>query len=215
MCVWCVQLFKFFMITSRRWYWDWGIQKYSFQSCFANLYRYICYINVYILFCFNFGYRNYWVRVITVEYAKRFKRPSPPATAGPPGGETHHKLYVSNLAWKARSTNLRELFTTTNFNPVSTRVVFESSSGKSAGYSFVSFATKEEAENAISALNGKVHQYNSKSCLGFFTFVIFSSILILCLSQIKSRLFPFGMPWRVWILFHYITLQVRNLKKKV
>lgn len=73
----------------------------------------------------------------------------------PPPGETRHKLYVSNLAWKVRSNNLRELFSS-NFSPVSARVVFDNPSGRSAGYGFVSFATKEEAESAISELDGKV-----------------------------------------------------------
>ncbi|XP_057475670.1 29 kDa ribonucleoprotein B, chloroplastic-like isoform X1 [Actinidia eriantha] len=93
-------------------------------------------------------------RVIRVEFAKRFKRPPPPPPAGPPLRETRHKLYVSNLAWKVRSSHLKEFFAA-DFKPVSTRVVFDSPSGKSAGYGFVSFATKEEAESAISALDGK------------------------------------------------------------
>ncbi|KAK6947416.1 RNA recognition motif domain [Dillenia turbinata] len=93
-------------------------------------------------------------RIIRVEFAKRFKRPSPPPPARPISGETRHKLYVSNLAWKARSSHLRELFST-SFKPVSTRVVFDSPSGRSAGYGFVSFVTKEEAEAALSALDGK------------------------------------------------------------
>ncbi|KAK6940425.1 RNA recognition motif domain [Dillenia turbinata] len=94
-------------------------------------------------------------RIIRVEFAKRFKTPSPPPPERPISGETRHKLYVSNLAWKAMSNNLRELFRT-SFKPVSTRVVFDSPSGRSAGYGFVSFATKEEAEAALSALDGKV-----------------------------------------------------------
>ncbi|KAA8522046.1 hypothetical protein F0562_012640 [Nyssa sinensis] len=93
-------------------------------------------------------------RIIRIEFAKRFKKPSPPPPAGPPPGETRHKLYVSNLAWKVRSNHLREFFAA-NFNPVSARVVFDSPSGRSAGYGFVSFATREEAEGAISALDGK------------------------------------------------------------
>ncbi|KAF8412798.1 hypothetical protein HHK36_000768 [Tetracentron sinense] len=90
-------------------------------------------------------------RIIRVAFAKRLKKPSP---TDPPVGETRHKLFVSNLAWKVRSSHLREFFSTSS-NPVSTRVVFDSPSGRSVGYGFVSFATKEEAEAAISALNGK------------------------------------------------------------
>uniref|UniRef100_A0A8R7PJP0 RRM domain-containing protein n=1 Tax=Triticum urartu TaxID=4572 RepID=A0A8R7PJP0_TRIUA len=61
------------------------------------------------------------------------------------------KLYVSNLAWKARSADLKEFFS--QFNPVSANIVFEDR--KSAGYGFVSFGTKEEAEAALTELNGK------------------------------------------------------------
>lgn len=94
-------------------------------------------------------------RIVRVEFAKRFKKPSPPRPAVPPVGETRHKLYVSNLAWKVRSTHLREFFSA-NYNPVSARVVFDSPAGRSSGYGFVSFATKEEADDAILALDGKV-----------------------------------------------------------
>ncbi|KAL8107609.1 28 kDa ribonucleoprotein, chloroplastic [Apium graveolens] len=93
-------------------------------------------------------------RVITVEFAKRLKRPSPPTPDSPPPGESRYKLYVSNLAWKVRANNLREFFAA-NFKPVSARVVFNNPSGNSSGYGFVSFATREEAETAISELNGK------------------------------------------------------------
>ncbi|XP_038904114.1 33 kDa ribonucleoprotein, chloroplastic [Benincasa hispida] len=93
-------------------------------------------------------------RVIKVEFAKRLKKPPPPKPPGPPPVETVNKLYVSNLAWKVRSSNLREFFSE-NFNPVAARVVFDSPSGRSAGYGFVSFATREEAETALSSLEGK------------------------------------------------------------
>ncbi|KAL9422725.1 hypothetical protein AB3S75_034913 [Citrus x aurantiifolia] len=66
-------------------------------------------------------------RIIRVEFAKKFKKPRPQRSASAPARETQHKLYV----------------------------VFESNEGRSAGYGFVSFATKEEAEAAISSLDGK------------------------------------------------------------
>ena len=95
-------------------------------------------------------------RIIRVELAKRFKKPSPPPPPGPPPGETRHVIYASNLAWKVRSTHLRNFFTENFKTPVSARVVFDSPSGRSAGYGFVSFLTKEDAEAAISAFDGKV-----------------------------------------------------------
>lgn len=93
-------------------------------------------------------------RILKVEYAKKFKKPTPPRSPSLPGvGETRHKLFVSNLAWKVRASNLKQFFG--DFNPVSTRVVF-SPSGNSAGYGFVSFSSKEEADSARLALDGKV-----------------------------------------------------------
>lgn len=92
-------------------------------------------------------------RVVRVEFAKRLKKPPKASPNNPSRGETRHKLYLSNLAWKVRSNDLKEFFST--YNPVSARVVFDSPSGKSAGYGFISFSTKEEAEAAIAALDGK------------------------------------------------------------
>lgn len=103
-------------------------------------------------------------RVIKVDFAKRFKKPSPQRPPGPRPGETRHKLYVSNLEWKARSTHLREFFSE-NFNPISARVVFDGPTGRSAGYGFVSFATREEAEAALSSLDGKVNRVDLYSGL--------------------------------------------------
>lgn len=107
-------------------------------------------------------------RTIRVEFALKFRKskPSPPspspASPSPPSsssGETRHKLYVSNLAWKVRSSHLREFFSA-EFNPLSANVVFESEGKRSAGYGFVSFATDEEAKAAITSLDGKVNKMN-------------------------------------------------------
>ncbi|XP_010538381.1 PREDICTED: 33 kDa ribonucleoprotein, chloroplastic [Tarenaya hassleriana] len=96
-------------------------------------------------------------RIIRVSFSRRFKKPRPAPTPPPPPGsrETRHKLYISNLAWKARSTHLRDFFAAADLNPVSVKVVFDTPEGRAAGYGFVSFATREEAETAISKLNGK------------------------------------------------------------
>lgn len=103
-----------------------------------------------------------------MEFAKRLRRPPPPRLAGTPAdipaGETRHKLYISNLAWKVRGSHLREFFST-NCNPVSSRVVFDGPAGRSSGYGFVSFATREEAEAAISAFSGKVGRKYAVSIL--------------------------------------------------
>ncbi|KAH0448771.1 hypothetical protein IEQ34_022571 [Dendrobium chrysotoxum] len=93
-------------------------------------------------------------RIIKVQLAKSFNKPSPKKPrSSTPVGETRHKIYVGNLHWKARAGNLREFFSA-NFKPVSARVVFDNPSGRSAGYGFVSFDTKEEVETAVSELDG-------------------------------------------------------------
>ncbi len=117
-------------------------------------------------------------RIIRIEFAKRFKKPSPPRPEGTRAGETRHKLYVSNLAWQVRSTHLRAIFSE-NFKPVSARVVFDAPLGRSAGYGFVSFATNEEAEAAISALDGKV----KKKHLLAFLLLPLMLYLFLCLDD--------------------------------
>ncbi|WVZ86912.1 hypothetical protein U9M48_033625 [Paspalum notatum var. saurae] len=88
-------------------------------------------------------------RTIKVEFSKSFRKPAPP----PPPGTIieRHKLYVSNLPWKARAPNVKEFFA--KFNPLSSNVIFDN--GRAAGYGFVSFGTKEEAEIALSELDGK------------------------------------------------------------
>lgn len=104
-------------------------------------------------------------RVIKVSYANSLKPPPPP---GPRTGETGHKLYVGNLAWKVRATNLREFVEAQNFKPVSTRIVFEGAGGSPSGYGFISFATKEEADAALVSLDGKVTIQNFNSIFDFF-----------------------------------------------
>lgn len=89
-----------------------------------------------------------------MEYARRLKKPRPQPPAVVPIKDTQHELYVSNLQWKVRSTHLREFFSA-NFNPVSARVIFDNPARRPAGYGFVSFGTREEAEAAITALDGK------------------------------------------------------------
>ncbi|KAG1362044.1 29 kDa ribonucleoprotein A, chloroplastic [Cocos nucifera] len=94
-------------------------------------------------------------RIIRVEFAKSFRKPPSPPPPGATAVDTQQKIYVSNLSWKVRSVNLKEFFSA-KFKPQSARVVFENPSGRSAGYGFVAFATKEEADAAISELDGKV-----------------------------------------------------------
>jgi polyadenylate-binding protein len=95
-------------------------------------------------------------RIVRVEFSKSLKKPPSPPPPGLPPSDARHVIYASNIAWKARSTHLRDIFTENFKEPVSARVVFQTADGRSAGYGFVSYHTKEEAEAAVSALDGKV-----------------------------------------------------------
>jgi RNA recognition motif-containing protein len=64
------------------------------------------------------------------------------------------KLYVGNLSFNTSNQDLSELFT--EFGTVeSANIVEDRETGRARGFGFVEMSSKEEAENAISALNGK------------------------------------------------------------
>ncbi|MCA9728104.1 MAG: RNA-binding protein [Candidatus Eisenbacteria bacterium] len=64
------------------------------------------------------------------------------------------KLYVGNLSYNVNNSELEELFA--SFGAVrSAQVVMDRDTGRSKGFGFVEFNTEEEAEAAISALNGR------------------------------------------------------------
>ncbi|XP_072984783.1 28 kDa ribonucleoprotein, chloroplastic-like [Typha latifolia] len=89
-------------------------------------------------------------RIIKVELARSLKKQPPVATAPAP----KYNVFVGNLSWRVRSRDLRELFNA-NGKVLSTEVIFQSNPRRSAGYGFASFSSKEEAEAAITAFNGK------------------------------------------------------------
>jgi RNA recognition motif-containing protein len=64
------------------------------------------------------------------------------------------KLYVGNLPFSIDDEKLKELFSAHGKIEEAT-VIKDRFSGRSKGFGFVTFATKEEAEKAISALNDK------------------------------------------------------------
>ncbi|KAJ0984645.1 hypothetical protein J5N97_003001 [Dioscorea zingiberensis] len=90
-------------------------------------------------------------RVIKVEFARSLKKnPSLETTT-----IEKHTVFVGNLAWRVRSRDLREFFAP-NHNVISAEVIFHSNPRRSAGYGFVSFASKKEAADAVASLNTKV-----------------------------------------------------------
>lgn len=63
-------------------------------------------------------------------------------------------IYVGNLSFSVTETELREAFSA--YGQVSTSsIIKDKFSGESRGFGFVEMPTKEEAEKAIAALNGK------------------------------------------------------------
>ena len=64
------------------------------------------------------------------------------------------KLYIGGLAYSTTSEGLREFFAQSG-NVLSATVITDRFSGQSRGFGFVEMATAEEAQNAISQLNGR------------------------------------------------------------
>ena len=62
-------------------------------------------------------------------------------------------LYVGNLSFKTTDASLREAFQA-HGQIESARVVMDRDSGRSKGFGFVEMPNREEAMNAIKALNG-------------------------------------------------------------
>jgi len=64
------------------------------------------------------------------------------------------KLYVGNLAYSVDKSSLEELFG--DFGTVtSAQVIMDRETGRSKGFGFVEMGSDQEAQAAISALNGK------------------------------------------------------------
>jgi cold-inducible RNA-binding protein len=63
------------------------------------------------------------------------------------------KLYVGNLDYNVRDSDLHDLFEKHGVVR-SVQVIIDRETGRSKGFGFVEMASKPEAENAIAALNG-------------------------------------------------------------
>ena len=65
-----------------------------------------------------------------------------------------NKLYVGNLSFDTSAQDLDEMFGEVG-TVESTNVIEDRDTGRSRGFAFVEMSTKEEAQDAISQLNGK------------------------------------------------------------
>lgn len=66
-----------------------------------------------------------------------------------------YNLFVANLSFAARAKDLKELFQSGGSEVVSAQVIFHENPRRSSGYGFVSFKTKKEADEALTAFEGK------------------------------------------------------------
>jgi len=67
------------------------------------------------------------------------------------------KLYVGNLSFSVTDEMLHKLFAEVGAVE-SAKVITEKKSGRSKGFGFVEMATEQDAQKAISSLNGKEHE---------------------------------------------------------
>src|SRR5438874_11319796 len=66
------------------------------------------------------------------------------------------KLYVGNLSYDVDSSALGELFTA-HGTVASSQIITDRDTGQSKGFGFVEMGSDQEAQSAISALNGQDH----------------------------------------------------------
>src|SRR3954465_1976881 len=66
------------------------------------------------------------------------------------------RLYVGNLSYQVDSSALQDMFSA-HGSVTSAEVISDRMSGRSKGFGFVEMGTDDEAQAAITALNGKEH----------------------------------------------------------
>jgi RNA recognition motif-containing protein len=64
------------------------------------------------------------------------------------------KLYVGNLSYNLRDSDLEDMFAA-HGTVQSAQVIMDRDTGRSKGFGFVEMASDQEAQDAISAMNGK------------------------------------------------------------
>lgn len=69
--------------------------------------------------------------------------------------DSPHKIYAGNLGWGLTSQGLRDAFANQP-GLLSAKVIYERNTGRSRGFGFVSFESAENAEAALTAMNGVV-----------------------------------------------------------
>ena len=67
------------------------------------------------------------------------------------------KLYVGGLAYSVTDAQLQQLFAS-HGTVEAAKVIMDRDTDRSRGYGFVEMSTQEEAEKAVTALNGTLHE---------------------------------------------------------
>jgi len=70
------------------------------------------------------------------------------------GGSMNTRLYAGNISFRASEDDLRDLFSQVG-EVVSVKLIKDPVTGRLRGFGFVEMASEEDAEKAISTLNGK------------------------------------------------------------
>lgn len=132
--------------------------------------------------------------------------------------DTPYKIYAGNLAWTLTSDGLRSAFEAQS-GLVGAKVVYERDSGKSRGFGFVSFQSREDAESALANVNGAVsklptapfltHQELQNMESEFFSF-LHSSRIRQSLMAIPSFIFINSM----YLLVHRLSLESNDLLRR-
>ena len=63
------------------------------------------------------------------------------------------KLFIGNLPFRFKDDDLLELFS--EYNPTSYKVIVDRETGRSKGFGFVEFDSKDVGEEVIKSFNGK------------------------------------------------------------
>ncbi|KAK6116159.1 hypothetical protein DH2020_008428 [Rehmannia glutinosa] len=92
-------------------------------------------------------------RILKLNWAKPKK--TKPSTLPQPKPMPVHNLFVANLPFQAGAKDLKDFFNDDNANVVSAEIIYNDNPRRSAGYGFVSFNTKAEADAALVAFQGK------------------------------------------------------------
>ncbi|CAL1390287.1 unnamed protein product [Linum trigynum] len=95
---------------------------------------------------------EYEGRVLKMNYAKPKK--VKPAPVFPKPAPTF-SLFISNLPFEAKEKDVKEFFIAGGANVATAEIIYNVNPRKSSGYGFVSFKTKKEAEEALSAFQEK------------------------------------------------------------